>query len=646
MTQWSANFGLPLLEKELIEQAARKRTYVVRVLYASLLFFVAYLMFYETLRAGAVSPLAALGRGRQMFDILVGLQFGGIYLFMPAITCSVIAHEKERASLQLLFLTRLGPWTILFEKLLSRLIPMTGFLLLSLPLLAYAYALGGISPEHLGTGIWLLLITTFQVGAIALCCSAWSRTTAGAFVASYLVTALVSIGPGLTIGVLLYGRVPGSTAFEQLVMQSGLFDDASQILFPFFGPVQFLAGGTFGGAMRTGLLPRWIGVMARSLPIALCGVAFLILARRYIVRRAFMPPRNFVLNILKSIDGAFVRLNQNPVTRGIVVVEDKAHLPVDAPVAWRETTKRSLGRGRYLFRLLLVLEVPLLAFCFGQAIFATDMNTETLTTLIILLWFLAMLVVSVQAASLIAGERTRQTLDVLCTTPLTSRQIVLQKFRSVQRLMRVLWVPFFTLTIFKGWWGGIVGLNHPWRGFDSWLYVICAALSVFVYLPMIAWLSLYIGMLVKSQARAVVAALGALVGWCLVPMMLVVLPLGVMFQPRSDSGFGFLFLLSPAAIVPLNEFGEWRELANLPWVAVVLNFMGYGMCLFLLRQLCLASADRLLGRVEYYDTNDVFNDWPYRRGVGLQPASAVFNDFRFAENTITGSAVPRHHSSD
>src|SRR5205085_10219957 len=122
-----------------------------------------------------------------------------------------------------------------------------------------------------------------------------------------------------------------------------------------FGPVQFLAGGTFGGPMRTGLLPRWIGVMARSAPIVVCGAAFLILARRYIVRRAFIPPRNLLLNIFKSIDGAFVRLNQNRVTRGIVVVADKAGLPVDAPVAWRETTKRSLGRGRYLFRLLLVL---------------------------------------------------------------------------------------------------------------------------------------------------------------------------------------------------------------------------------------------------------------------------------------------------
>ena len=138
-----AYVGLPLLAKELLEQAARKRTYIVRVVYAALLFFAASLFFYETLKVGTASPLAVLGRGKDLFAILVGLQFAGIYSFMPAMTCAVLTHEKERASLQLLFLTRLGPWTILFEKLTSRLIPMFGFLLLSLPLLAFAYTLGG-----------------------------------------------------------------------------------------------------------------------------------------------------------------------------------------------------------------------------------------------------------------------------------------------------------------------------------------------------------------------------------------------------------------------------------------------------------------------------------------------------------------------
>src|SRR5438046_1703481 len=160
MKQLLARFGLPLLARELTEQAARKRTYVIRAAYASLLMVAAYLVFHKTLRVATASPLAVLGRGRDLFTTLMALQFAGIYFLMPAMTCGVLTMEKERASLQLLFLTRLGPWTILFEKLLSRLVPMLGFLILSLPLLAFAYTLGGISPGHLCAGVWILVLAT------------------------------------------------------------------------------------------------------------------------------------------------------------------------------------------------------------------------------------------------------------------------------------------------------------------------------------------------------------------------------------------------------------------------------------------------------------------------------------------------------
>ena len=59
-TKHIANFSLPLLAKELIEQAARKRTYIVRVVYAVLLFFTAFL-FFNDLRSGAAVASAYAG---------------------------------------------------------------------------------------------------------------------------------------------------------------------------------------------------------------------------------------------------------------------------------------------------------------------------------------------------------------------------------------------------------------------------------------------------------------------------------------------------------------------------------------------------------------------------------------------------------
>ena len=240
MRRLLTRLGLPLLAKELIEQAARKRTYVVRVLYAIFLFFLAFVFFHGTLQIGAASPLAVLGRGREMFTTLLNLQFAGIYLFLPAITCSVLTQEKERASLQLLFLTRLGAWTILFEKLLSRLIPMFSYLLLSLPLLAFAYTLGGITSGQFWSGVGLLALAAVQMATLALACSAFFRTTSGAFIWSYLLSAVMLFGPALIWVVLDYftGISPRRFA-EILTGTSGFAANTSGIfpviILPFFG---------------------------------------------------------------------------------------------------------------------------------------------------------------------------------------------------------------------------------------------------------------------------------------------------------------------------------------------------------------------------------------------------------------------------
>jgi ABC-type transport system involved in multi-copper enzyme maturation permease subunit len=448
MTQWLPHFGLPLLGKELIEQAARKRTYVVRVLYAAMLFFVAFLVFYETLQASSTSPLAVLGRGREMFLWLVGLQFAGVYLFMPAITCGVVTQEKERDSLQLLFLTSLGPWTILFEKLLGRLVPMFSFLLLSLPLLAFAYSLGGISASLLWSGVWMLVLATIQMGTLALMCSAFFRTTVGAFVASYVIAFIMFFGPYVMWMVLwLLGYLLGID-FENLFrgFQSWATPGVFMLgAFPFFGPPHF-----FALTLIPGGLGFW-ALLIHSLIILVTSGICLVLARKCLVARAFLAPRNYLLEFLKLFDRREPRqTNWNPTT-GMVAETDPDLLPADAPIAWRETTKRSLGRARYLIRLLIFIEVPLLLFC-GLLVVSEMVSRDygfipraLVTMVIILLWLLAVLVVAVQSASLIAGERSHQTLDVLCTTPLSGRDIVLQKFASVRRLILVLLVPFFTL---------------------------------------------------------------------------------------------------------------------------------------------------------------------------------------------------------
>ena len=573
-----ANIGLPLLAKELLEQAARKRTYIVRVVYAALLFFAAFLFFYDALKVATASPMAVLGRGKELFAILVGLQFAGIYFFMPAMTCAVLTHEKERASLQLLFLTRLGPWTILFEKLTSRLIPMLGFLLLSLPLLAFAYTLGGISPEFLASSVWLLALAVIQMGTLALACSAWFRSTVGAFIWSYILELAMLFGPAL--GCLFIYSLTGLNIHDE------------HVIFPMFGPAFFEPYGA-GRITSAPLIAHSVLLLGTS---AIC----LGLARVFVVGRAFAPPGNAVLSIFKRLDKIFLRLNDNPITRGRTIVGDRAALPESEPVGWRETTKRSLGKTQYLLRVFIAVELPVAAICL-MAIFAS-LDATPMSILLVPVGIVSVLMIAVQSASLIAGERTHQTLDVLCATPLLGHEIIRQKFRSVRRLMLVLLVPFLTIFFFESsmkWempresWRVQMG----YREFDLKLYLACSLLTVGVYLPMFAWLSLYVGLRVKTQAKAIMGSLAAILAWCVAPLVFILMPLTILVDPRPDSGFGFVALLSPASIMAFNEDGYWRNVADSPWLAVAVNFAGYGVITLWLRQLCYSRADRLLGRL-------------------------------------------------
>ena len=189
------SLGLPLLSKELIEQSARRRTYIIRTVYAVLFFGFALMIFWGEIYDNVDTPFELLGQGREMFMILVVLQIFGVALFTPALTCGTISSEKERNTIGLLFLTKLGPTTILLEKYLGRLFLMGTYLLISLPLFGFCYALGGLEQKQVWFGFYGLGIFVCQLAALGLLCSTYFRTTVSAFIATYLIGIAMLFGP-------------------------------------------------------------------------------------------------------------------------------------------------------------------------------------------------------------------------------------------------------------------------------------------------------------------------------------------------------------------------------------------------------------------------------------------------------------------
>ena len=84
--RWLLSF--PLLIKELTEQSARKRTYVLRFVYATFLLLAFALVYQQSARFMSDQSLGMIGKGGDLFEALFYCQYWAILLLMPALASS------------------------------------------------------------------------------------------------------------------------------------------------------------------------------------------------------------------------------------------------------------------------------------------------------------------------------------------------------------------------------------------------------------------------------------------------------------------------------------------------------------------------------------------------------------------------------
>jgi ABC-type transport system involved in multi-copper enzyme maturation permease subunit len=606
MPTFRETLGLPLLARELTELSARRRTYVMRVAYAVVLYGVTLWSYWHWLGQFRPNSFDALGQGKPLFEQLVRWQFWGIFLFLPVMTCGAITGEKERQTLQLLKLTKLGGWTILFEKLGSRLVAMAMFLLLPLPLASVAYSLGGIDTTDLLKAVFVLSITAVQIGSFALLCSAWFRTTAGAMLGAYLIGALGMFWGSWLLRLVLLGALnlglhqlpwPGLDDYSREWFENSI--RTSRDYRPFSGPwvfgcrevepeylpIRYLTASPTGqmlilctqGSRGAGAyfiddvsiergrqprpVTRWLSSMVAgrviptslsdavicSLPLVLSALVCLLLARWFLWRRAEAREWPLLQTLFAVADRMFAAINRNPLTRGISLGRVERDLPTDRPIAWRETHHRLIGRPEHLARILLALEVPLLLWLLWRGAVSPLQLGSELPTIWLVLWLVMMLIVIAVSTGIIPLERSRQTFDVLLTSPLTASEIVRQKLAGVRRLIAVLCVPLLTLLVFQSVWNHFVVVasghdrgvlfvsggqtafgvdpirdpdENPQEEATQWLMLLGRIAAIGIYLPLVGWIGFQFGLRMKNQFQAVIATAATVTFPCASPWLI------------------------------------------------------------------------------------------------------------------------------
>ena len=267
-----------------------------------------------------------------------------------------------------------------------------------------------------------------------------------------------------------------------------------------------------GGQVMT----RVMLLISMSVPSLMASGFFVLLARFFLIRRAFVSSSSVLLRVFKRVDTFFTKLNDNT-TGGVVLIKDYDSLPAFDPVAWRERSKKSLGKARYLFRVLIVLEGPVLFICLATATFSMSADFDGLRVLLFLMWAITAMILSMKASTMISSERTRETLEALLSTPMSSREIISQKVAGLHRLMIVLSIPIMTihLTLLLMHFDIVQivrSLSLSTLG-TILFYGAMVAATTYTSMHLIVWLSALMGLRSPTQARSVMAAITVLGVW-------------------------------------------------------------------------------------------------------------------------------------
>jgi ABC-type transport system involved in multi-copper enzyme maturation permease subunit len=369
-------------------------------------------------------------------------QFVLLSMVACALGAPAIADERRAGTLGTLLSTPVTAWQIILGKLLSRMLELSILLLISAPLLLAIRAFGGV-PGWFILAVYALTFATALLGAqLAIFLSIKSKRAASAFMSA------ISLQGALLVGVPL-------VMFITLMMSMGLMGGAG-------GPppwVQWIFVPSSPGVM----LFLSIELLSPDAPfsnwgsrtwvpcvLSLLGMwALLFLASTVRLRSVMMADagggtaKPAKLPKPAKTTAAAPAPGTSPAPAPALTTQDAAEAPQskskrrasrvragssrvvgDPAVLWRERELQLLKAGKWTRRFVL----PILFLAVVALYWLSEMHQALAIGLAGVGLFALLINAAGVNASSIAGEREGRTLDVLLCSPLSSSDLVRQKF--------------------------------------------------------------------------------------------------------------------------------------------------------------------------------------------------------------------------
>jgi ABC-type transport system involved in multi-copper enzyme maturation permease subunit len=148
----------------------------------------------EPLPVTAISAETSVRIGRAVYTALLTVLTIFVLMIAPALTAGVISAEREKQTMELLVTSPASTLGLVVGKLLSSLAYVVLLIVASIPLMAIAYAFGGVGPEDVLRAYLVILVIAVGMGAMGLFFSALVGRTQVATVLSYIVVLVLVLG--------------------------------------------------------------------------------------------------------------------------------------------------------------------------------------------------------------------------------------------------------------------------------------------------------------------------------------------------------------------------------------------------------------------------------------------------------------------
>ncbi len=445
----------PILVRVVSAGGKRTRHLWVRLAYLVALVIV-FLLGKGLLLGGGGETLADLAKKATNTFMWVSMVQLFLMSFIAPVFCAgAITQEKDANTFSILLTTPLSNAQIVLGSLFSRIFFVWVLLLAGLPIFCITMIYGGVTTTEIFESFGLAACTGLVTGSIAIMISFLRIGTRRTIFAFFVGVAVYLLAVGLT-GLTAFGQLSAAPA------STTILSSVNQYRMSWLAPVHpFLAlfvvtGQTPAPPPSDIAAYAWPASWLLAYPqygymaLTTLASAFMILISLIYVRRGAKEGETTIFTRLAE---RFTPQRSDARTR-------KPRRVWKNPIAWREAATRASAGGRSLMRAAFIAValaaglVLLIAHHSGSLGLATASPALTRSWLTAVVWIelaVILLVVTNTAATTLTREKESLTIELLLSTPLTSRYIIAGMLQGLVRLViPLIAVPTVTVAAFVG----------------------------------------------------------------------------------------------------------------------------------------------------------------------------------------------------